>query len=87
MLSLYLQAERARTEEQLQQVNAQLHQQTTEVQQARAELQQKEAQIHQEQAARALLQDDKRQLTAELNSAQQSLQVSYLQVKCNLLLC
>ena len=67
-----IQAERARTEEQL-------HQQTAET---RAQLEQKDAQIHQEQVARAQLLENKRQLTAELNSAQLRLQVlTYLRKK------
>ena len=71
------QAERARSEEQFQCVNAR---QTTELQQARAELQQKDAQIQQELVAKTQLQEDKRQLTAELNRAQQNLQVINLHI-------
>ena len=66
-----LKAEHARTEEQARHTSAE---------RARIEeqLRQKEAQIQQEQVTKTQLQEDKRRLTAELNSAQRSLQVANL---------
>ena len=78
------QAERIRVETQLQHVN---NQRTTELQQTRAQLQQKDAQIQQNEIelrrARIQFEQNTRQPTSEfqhksteLNSVQQSLQVS-----------
>lgn len=72
MYAVTLKAERARTEEQLQQMNEQLN---TELWQIRVEIQQKDSQIYREVIAKAHLQEDKRQLTAELNSVRLQLQV------------
>ena len=81
MLLVY-QAERARTEDQLEHVNAQLHQQTTELQQTWTQLQQKDTELQTKDIQICQCVDDLEQAriklqqkSTELNSIQQNLQV------------